>query len=147
MLDEVVVSGDAQLLKVLVLAFGLLLATQTAIDLARSWFLTRWSIDIGVQWTARVFSHMLRLPVSYFEKRHLGDILSRFGSIGSIQSTLTGLFVESVLDGLMAMFALVMMFLYSAKLTFVGLVGIALYSVLRWYFMVRCARHRVNVLS
>lgn len=133
-LDDVIVSGDTQLLKVLVLAFGLLLATQTAIDLARSWFLMRWSIEIGTQWTARVFSHMLRLPVSYFEKRHLGDILSRFGSISSIQSTLTGLFVASGLDGLMAIFAWAMMLLYSLKLTVVVLLGIAFYVVLRCFF-------------
>lgn len=149
-IDDVVVNGDAQLLKVLVLAFGLLIITQTAIDLARSWFLMRWSIDIGVQWTARVFSHMLRLPVSYFEKRHLGDILSRFGSISSIQGTLTGLLVESGLDGLMAVFALAMMLLYSVKLTVVVLVGIASYSILRWIFygpLREASRERLTLAS
>jgi ATP-binding cassette subfamily B protein RaxB len=132
--DEVIVSGDVELLKVLVMGFALLLITQTAIGLARSWFLMRWSIDIGFQWATRVFAHLMRLPVSFFEKRHLGDIVSRFGSIAAIQSTLTGLFVESVLDGLMALLAMVMMFIYSLKLSCLVLVAVGLYAILRWMF-------------
>ncbi|MFZ2998873.1 MAG: cysteine peptidase family C39 domain-containing protein, partial [Undibacterium umbellatum] len=96
-IDEVIVSGDKELLVVMVFGFALLIITQNAIGLARSWFLMRWSMDISLQWSARVFAHLVRLPVSYFEKRHLGDVVSRFGSIGAIQSTLTSMFVESVL--------------------------------------------------
>jgi ATP-binding cassette subfamily B protein RaxB len=132
--DEVIGSGDRELLQILVVGFALLLVTQTAISLARSWFLMRWSIDIGFQWTTRVFSHLTRLPVSYFEKRHLGDVVSRFGSIAAIQSTLTNLFVGSVLDGLMAIMALCMMFLYSVKLSLLVLAGVAVYGLLRWAF-------------
>ncbi|ATQ74593.1 hypothetical protein CR152_08725 [Massilia violaceinigra] len=132
--DEVIISGDRELLKVLVFGFALLLITQTAIGLARSWFLMRWSIDIGFQWTTRVFTHMMRLPVSYFEKRHLGDIVSRFGSIGAIQGTLTSLCVESVLDGVMALMALGMMLLYSPKLCLIVIIAVSFYALLRWAF-------------
>ncbi len=133
-IDEVIVSGDRELLIVLVFGFALLMVTQTAISLARSWFLMRWSMDIGFQWSGRLFAHLIRLPVSYFEKRHLGDIVSRFGSIGAIQSTLTSLFVESLLDGLMALLALGMMLLYSPKLSMLVLSGVLLYAGLRWAF-------------
>ncbi|WP_373888159.1 hypothetical protein [Massilia sp. Root351] len=54
-------------------------------------------VEIGYQWATRVFSHLARLPVQYFEKRHVGDIVSKFASLNSIQSTLTSLFIESVL--------------------------------------------------
>ncbi|MCH8623124.1 ABC transporter transmembrane domain-containing protein, partial [Undibacterium sp. TS12] len=101
---------------------------------ARSWFLMRWSMDISLQWSARVFAHLVRLPVSYFEKRHLGDVVSRFGSIGAIQGTLTSMFVESALDGLMALLALGMMLVYSIKLTGLVLAAVALYIGLRWAF-------------
>ncbi|MDP1977176.1 peptidase domain-containing ABC transporter [Undibacterium sp.] len=133
-IDEVIVSGDKELLVVLVFGFALLMVTQNAIGLARSWFLMRWSMDISLQWSARVFAHLVRLPVSYFEKRHLGDVVSRFGSIGAIQSTLTSMFVESVLDGLMAVLALVMMLVYSLKLSMLVLGAVALYAGLRWAF-------------
>ncbi|WP_426078001.1 peptidase domain-containing ABC transporter [Janthinobacterium sp. PSPC3-1] len=133
-IDEVIVSGDLDLLKVLVCGFALLIVTQTAISLARSWFLMRWSMDIGLQWSIRIFAHLTRLPLSFFEKRHLGDIVSRFGSIASIQGTLTSLFVESALDGLMAIMALGMMLMYSPKLSFLVLAAVLLYALLRWTF-------------
>jgi ATP-binding cassette subfamily B protein RaxB len=133
-IDEVIVSGDKELLVVLVFGFALLMITQNAIGLARSWFLMRWSMDISLQWSARVFAHLVRLPVFYFEKRHLGDVVSRFGSIGAIQSTLTSMFVESALDGLMAVLALVMMLVYSVKLSMLVLGAVALYAGLRWAF-------------
>ncbi|PXX41597.1 peptidase domain-containing ABC transporter [Undibacterium pigrum] len=133
-IDEVIVSGDKELLVVLVFGFVLLMITQNAIGLARSWFLMRWSMDISLQWSARVFAHLVRLPVAYFEKRHLGDVVSRFGSIGAIQSTLTSMFVESALDGLMALLALGMMLIYSVKLSMLVLVAVVLYAGLRWAF-------------
>jgi ATP-binding cassette subfamily B protein RaxB len=133
-IDEVIVSGDQELLTVLVFGFGLLLITQTAIGLARSWFLMRWSMDISFQWGGRLFAHLIRLPVSFFEKRHLGDVVSRMGSMGAIQNTLTSLFVESALDGVMALMALGMMLMYSPKLTLLVAVSILLYALLRWAF-------------
>ncbi|MFZ6767868.1 peptidase domain-containing ABC transporter [Undibacterium sp. Di26W] len=132
--DEVIVSGDKELLTVLVFGFILLMITQNAIGLARSWFLMRWSMDISLQWSSRVLAHLVRLPVSYFEKRHLGDILSRFGAIGAIQGTLSSIFIESALDGLMAMLALIMMLVYSMKLSALVVGAVALYAGLRWAF-------------
>ncbi|MDM5176503.1 peptidase domain-containing ABC transporter [Massilia sp. DJPM01] len=133
-IDEVIVSGDHQLLQILVVGFALLLVTQTLIGIARSMVLMRWSIDVGLQWSARVFSHLINLPTVFFEKRHLGDVLSRFGSITAIQQTLTSVFVESALDGLMALLALGMMLMYSAELTLIVVLSVALYAALRWIF-------------
>lgn len=147
--DEVIVSGDRELLTVLVFGFALLMITQTAIGLARSWFLMRWSMDISFQWSARVFAHLTHLPVTFFEKRHLGDVVSRFGSIGAIQSTLTSLFVESALDGLMALLAFGMMLLYSVKLSALVISSVLIYALLRWvsYHPFREASQERLVLS
>jgi ATP-binding cassette subfamily B protein RaxB len=133
-IDDVIVAGDRELLIVLTAGFALLTVTQTAIELARSWFLMRWSIDIGFQWASRVFTHMLRLPVTYFEKRRLGDIVSRFGSIAEIQNTLTSVCVGSALDGIMALLALAIMLAYSAYLSMIVIAGVAVYTLLRWLF-------------
>ncbi|MCE3603346.1 peptidase domain-containing ABC transporter [Massilia sp. P8910] len=133
-IDEVIVSGDHQLLQILLAGFALLLVTQTLIGIARSMVLMRWSIDVGLQWSARVFSHLISLPTVFFEKRHLGDVLSRFGSIAAIQQTLTSVFVESALDGLMALLALGMMLMYSAELAVIVALSVVLYAALRWIF-------------
>ncbi|OWQ44337.1 hypothetical protein CDL60_24765 [Roseateles noduli] len=130
--DDVLSSGDRDLLKVLVLGFGLLLATQTALGLARSWLLILLTQTLSLQWRANVFAHLLRLPVAFFERRHLGDISSRFGAVEAIQKTLTSAAIEAVLDGLMAAAALVMMLVYAWQLALVVLGAVALYGLLRW---------------
>lgn len=130
--DDVLTSGDYDLLTVLVVGFGLLLITQTALGLARSWMVIVLGQTLALQWMGNVFSHLVRLPVAFFEKRHLGDITSRFGAVSAIQRTITTAAVEAVLDGLMAVAALVMMVIYAAPLAGVVLVAMALYGLLRW---------------
>ena len=130
--DEVLTSGDRDLLTVLVLGFGLLLIVQTAIGLARSWMVMVLGQTLSLQWAGNVFAHLVRLPVDFFEKRHLGDIVSRFGSVGAIQRTLTTAVIEAVLDGIMALAALVMMLIYAPALAGVTVVAVALYGLTRW---------------
>jgi ATP-binding cassette subfamily B protein RaxB len=73
----------------------------------------------------------LRLPVEYFQKRHLGDVTSRFESLNVIQRTLTSSFIEAIIDGGMALITLTVMFIYSAKLTAVVCAAALGYAVLR----------------
>jgi ATP-binding cassette, subfamily B, bacterial CvaB/MchF/RaxB len=130
--DGVLVTGDRDLLTIIGIASLLLLVTQQAIGIARSWSLLYISTTLGLQWTGRVFSHMMRLPVSFFEKRHLGDVVSRFDSVKAIQRTLTTGVLEAILDGIMAIITLGMMLLYSAKLAAVVFIALTLYVLLRW---------------
>lgn len=133
-IDEVVVSGDRELLDVLLIGFALLLVTQTAISLLRRWLMMRLALDVNYQWSASLFAHLLRLPAAFFEKRHLGDIVSRFGSLAAMQNTLTTAVIGAVLDGIMAMLALVILFLYSPTLTWVALLAVAAYALIRLAF-------------
>ncbi|HET7401603.1 MAG TPA: peptidase domain-containing ABC transporter [Usitatibacter sp.] len=132
--DGAVVAGDRDLLTVLGIGFLLLAVTQVALTALRSWIVLYLSTTLNLQWLANVFSHLLRLPVSYFEKRHLGDVVSRFGAVNAIQRTLTSSFVEAILDGLMAAATLAMMVVYSATLAAVAIAAVACYGILRWIF-------------
>ena len=129
--DQVLVSADRDLLTILVLAFGLALLLEVAISLLRGWSVVYLSSRLGMQWMGNVFAHALRLPLDFFEKRHLGDIVSRMGSVQAIQQTLTRSFVEALIDGLMAAVTLVLMLAYSWKLTIVTLAAVALYLAIR----------------
>ena len=134
-LDHVVVSRDTQLLTTLALGFGLLMLVQQATSLLRSWVLMVINTSIGLQWKANVFAHMTRLPLSYFQNRHLGDIVSRTGSVDEIQRTLTSAFVEALFDGLLVILTLVLMFIYSPVLAWVSLIAVTVYLAMRllWY--------------
>jgi ATP-binding cassette subfamily B protein RaxB len=132
--DGAVVSADRDLLTVLGLGFLLLTLVQVILTAVRSWIVLYLSTSLNLQWLANVYSHLLRLPVSYFEKRHLGDVVSRFGAVNTIQRTLTSSFVEALVDGLMAVATLAMMFIYSGALAAVAIVAVASYGALRWAF-------------
>jgi ATP-binding cassette, subfamily B, bacterial CvaB/MchF/RaxB len=129
--DQVLVSADRDLLVVLGLGFGLAMLLQVGIGLLRGWSVVYLSSRLGLQWMGNVFAHLLRLPLDYFEKRHLGDITSRMSSVQAIQRTLTTSFVEAIIDGLMAVVTLGMMLLYSWKLALVTLAAVALYLGIR----------------
>jgi ATP-binding cassette subfamily B protein RaxB len=133
-IDGAVVSADRDLLSVLGLGFLLLCVIQVAISMLRSWVVLYLGTTLNLQWLANVFSHLLRLPVSFFEKRHLGDVVSRFGAVTTIQRTLTSSFVEALIDGVMAAATLAMMVVYSAGLTAIALAAVGLYATLRWCF-------------
>ncbi|MFG5409576.1 ATP-binding cassette domain-containing protein [Piscinibacter sakaiensis] len=125
-------SGVAlELLGVLLLGAALLLAGQTGLGLARGWMLLVFGQSLALQWGGRVFAHLLRLPPAYFERRHLGDIVSRFSAVGAIQQSLTGVAAEGLLDGLMALAALAMMLVYAPALAGVVLAALAAYALLR----------------
>jgi ATP-binding cassette subfamily B protein RaxB len=129
--DQVLVSADKDLLTVLGLGFGLALLLQVGIGLLRGWSVVYLSTRLGLQWMGNVFAHALRLPLDFFEKRHLGDITSRMASVQAIQRTLTTSFVEAIIDGLMAVVTLALMLVYSWKLALVTLLAVALYLGIR----------------
>ena len=132
--DGVIVSVDRDLLVTLGVGFTLLVLIQTATAAARSWAVLVLSATLNLQWLVNVFAHLMRLPVGWFEKRHAGDIWSRFGSVQQIQKTLTTSFIEAILDGALVLLTLAMMLLYSVKLTLVALAAVAGYALLRWAF-------------
>jgi ATP-binding cassette subfamily B protein RaxB len=131
-IDNVIVSGDRDLLTTLALGFGLLMLMQQAVSAIRSWVIMHMGTTLNIQWRANVFTHLVRLPVDYFEKRHLGDIVSRFGTVDQIQHTLTTSFLEAILDGFMSLVTLIMMFIYSATLGWIAVGTMTLYGLLRW---------------
>lgn len=130
--DDVLLRLDANLLLVLALGFGLLLIIQLATSALREYVILYLSNRMGIQMSANLFRHLIRLPIDYFSKRHMGDIVSRFGSIGAIRKALTATLVTAVVDGVMALLTLLAMFLYDIKLTLIVLLVVALYALLRW---------------
>lgn len=91
-IDHVIVTADKNLLLTLTLGFGLLTILQQLISLLQAWVGMHLSTTLNLQWKANIFKRLLDLPNDYFSKRHLGDVISRFGSIDHIQETLTSTF-------------------------------------------------------
>ena len=130
-IDEVIARGDADLMIVLALGFGLLAAIKVGSTAIRSLVILVVQNVLHFQIGARLFHHLVRLPIAYFEKRHIGDILSRFTSIEPIRSALAEGMIAATIDGLMALATLAMIFVYSTQLALVVLAAFVLYALVR----------------
>lgn len=131
-MDLVLVSADRDLLSLMGAGFIIVLVMQNVISALRSWVTTWFSSVLSVQWTTNVFSWLMGLPMPFFEQRHVGDIVSRFGSISTIQNTLTTRFISTLLDGVMAFVTLGMLFAYNGKLTLLVAGLFVAYSLIRF---------------
>jgi ATP-binding cassette subfamily B protein RaxB len=132
--DRVLVGRDRDLLTVLGIAFGTLVVIQVAVTAVRAWVGVYLSTNINLRLLTNLFNHMLRLPLAWFEKRNIGDIVSKFRSVDAIQRTLSSTFVETAVDGVMVILTLVVMSYYSMMLTGVVIAAALVYAAARWTF-------------
>lgn len=130
-IDKVVAAFDRNLLTTLGIGFMLLVGLQAFLGALRSWTTLYFGTALKLQWYANLFAHLVRLPVTFFEKRYFGDIMSRFDGAEAIQRTLTNNFIEALLDGMISIFMLAVMFLYSRNLALVVVLSVGLYALLR----------------
>jgi ATP-binding cassette, subfamily B, bacterial CvaB/MchF/RaxB len=130
-IDEVIVNADQDLLLVVAIGLGLLLVVQLAIGLARGWAIMLMGVDLSMQWSSGLFDQLMRLPLDYFEARHVGDVISRFNALNTIQKALTTDFVQVMLDGLLAAGMLIMLFVYGGWLGFVAIGAVVINCLFR----------------
>lgn len=130
-IDDVLLRQQRDLLLVLALGFGLLLCVETLTSVVRRLVILSMSSRLQLQMSANVFQHLLRLPLDFFSRRHVGDIVSRFGSLSQIREFLTTGLVTALLDGIMAVVTLVVMAIYSSTLTWLVCTIMTLYALIR----------------
>jgi ATP-binding cassette, subfamily B, bacterial CvaB/MchF/RaxB len=127
-LDDVVVSNDRDLLTLITLCVGLLIVFRGLVDFVRSWAIATAGARLAVQWKMSLFRCLLLLPLSFFERRHTGDIASRFVSIDRIQQTLNTASISPVVEGATAFVLIGMMWLYYPWLALLALATTAIYA-------------------
>ncbi|MBQ4850327.1 peptidase domain-containing ABC transporter [Pseudoalteromonas sp. MMG012] len=130
-IDDVVLTGDTSLLTVLAVGFSLVMVFEIATNVLRGFTLLHFGNQMNIQLGANLFHHLVRLPLSYFETRHMGDVVSRFGSLQQVKQLLTTGVIEAIIDGLMAIITLAMIFFYSPMLSLVVLVAVIAYALVR----------------
>ncbi|WP_040349489.1 peptidase domain-containing ABC transporter [Brevundimonas sp. BAL3] len=124
--DEGILRADRELLTVLALGFGALVVIQSAIEALRAWALQVFGQLLSFQMVGNLVRHLMRLRSDWFEKRHVGDIISRIGSASAIQDVLTRGVIAAIIDGLMAVVAVVILLLYSPILAAVVVAAVAI---------------------
>jgi ATP-binding cassette subfamily B protein RaxB len=129
--DEAIAKGDLSLLTTVIFGFAVLMLFQISIKVLRSFVGMYLGNLMTYQMRGNLLRHLLRLPVDFFEKRHIGDIVTRFGSLNPIQSLMTTGVMGAVLDGFMAIGTLAFMAFYAPTLTLVVLAFLLAFFVVR----------------
>jgi ATP-binding cassette subfamily B protein RaxB len=130
-LDEVVVSNDRDLLILIALGLGLVIAFRALIDFVRTWAIMVAGASLTLQWKMSLFRHLVLLPLSFFERRHAGEVASRFISIERIQQTLSTASISPMVDGAMTFVLVGMMWLYQPWLAGLAVAMTGLYALTR----------------
>lgn len=133
--DQVIPSRDQNLLLLLILGFGCLVVVNTLLTALRGWSLVMLTSNLRHTWGSNLCRHLLKLPLDYFEKRHTGDVVSRFTALGAVERLVTGASVEATIDGVLVVFSLVVMWLYAPVLTAIVVAGVGFYGLVTWAFL------------
>lgn len=132
--DEAIGRADRDLLTVLALGFGALTVLHMGLEALRNWILRLLGSMMSFQVVGNIVRHLLRLPVSFFEKRHVGDIISRIESTTAIQDALTRGMISALVHGVMAVIAAFILFLYSPLLAVVVIAALVIVLALGFAF-------------
>jgi subfamily B ATP-binding cassette protein HlyB/CyaB len=142
-IDKVLVHQGMSTLIVIVIGLIGLGAFDVILQYLRSYALNHTTSRIDVELGSRLFDHLLRLPLSYFEMRAAGQTVARVREIETIRAFLTGQGLSSAIDLLFTVIFVAVMFLYSPLLTLIVLLSIPFYLIIT--FLIRpILRKRIN---
>lgn len=139
--DQVIGSSDKANLYAMTIGFGVLLAIHTFTEFLRANMVIFLNNNLSAQFAANVVKHLLKLPLSFFEKRSKGDLQSKFHAVEFIQKKLTTDFITTLLDGFMIVINLLVMFMYSSVLTILVILSLFLYITIRYVSYYNLKKH------
>jgi CRP-like cAMP-binding protein len=129
-IDKVIVGNSPDSLEV----FGIFLLVVAVVEAVLTAIRTQLFVDttnrIDLSLGAEVINHLLRLPLSYFERRPVGELATRVNELENIRSFLTGTALTVVLDAIFSIVYILVMLVYSPLLTAVALATIPLFALL-----------------
>lgn len=131
-IDSVVPAGDKDLLKIIIIVFVFVLIFRVIFEVLSSWMSVSIDAQFGVQWSAKIMWHLLRLPLPWFDKYQVGDVVSRYQSMRIIQSSITARFSDLFIDFLFLLLSLIVMIAYSVRLALIAFVVVAVYLTVRY---------------
>ena len=133
-MDKVLVNHAMQTLNVIAIGLICAMVFEALLSGIRTWVFAHTSSKIDVELGARLFRHLLNLPLAYFQSRRVGDSVARIRELENIRSFLTGNVMTLVLDLLFSFVFLGVMLWYSVTLTLVVLASIPVYLLLSLVF-------------
>jgi len=129
-MDKVLVNQAVSTLDVMTVGLLAVLLFEAALSGIRTYVFSHTTCKLDVELGARLFRHLLHLPISYFHARRIGDSIARVRELESIRSFLTGNTLSILLDLVFSLVFFAVMFWYSHKLTLIVGLSIPVYVAL-----------------
>ncbi|HZT36111.1 MAG TPA: ABC transporter transmembrane domain-containing protein, partial [Nitrososphaera sp.] len=126
-IDKVLVHRSMSTLDVLVVAFVAIAIFETVLGALRTYIFSHTTNRIDVELGARLFRHLLALPIAYFQARRVGDSVARVRELENIRNFLTGSALTLAIDLFFTSVFLAIMFVYSGLLTWIVVGSFPLY--------------------
>jgi len=120
-IDKVITQRSLDTLQVLGLALVVVTLLEGVLGALRTFLFTETSNRIDLRLGAEVIDHLLRLPLSYFDRRPVGELGTRIAELEKIRNFLTGQALTTVLDAVLSVIYIVVMVAYSWLLTLIAL--------------------------
>jgi ATP-binding cassette subfamily B protein RaxB len=130
-IDKIIPSMEIDYLTVIASGFVIFSIINAVASMMRSFVLLSSGTLLGLGLSTDIGRHLLKLPIDWFERRHIGDIISRFQSVGPIQTMLTQGSVAITIDGFMAISTLIFMIYYSYAASLIAVSAIIVYLSIR----------------
>ncbi|MFH7024356.1 MAG: peptidase domain-containing ABC transporter [Heteroscytonema crispum UTEX LB 1556] len=129
-IDKVMVFGSRNALDVMAIALLGVAIFEAILGILRLFIFTHTANRLDLSLSSQLFRQLMRLPLTYFESRRVGDTVARAQELENIRQFLTGTALTVILDSIFSVVYLVLMFAYSVTLTWVALAVIPLFVVL-----------------
>jgi ATP-binding cassette subfamily B protein len=129
-IDRALVYENHNTLNVMAIALLGVAILETILGILRLFIFSHTANRLDLSLSAQLFRHLMRLPLSYFESRRVGDTVARAQELENIRQFLTGTALTVVLDSIFSVVYLALMFSYSITLTWVALAVIPLFAAL-----------------
>jgi len=142
-IDKVLVHRSLSTLDVLIVAFLAIAVFETVLGTLRTYIFSHTTNRIDVELGARLFRHLLALPIAYFQARRVGDSVARVRELENIRNFLTGSALTLVIDLFFTGVFIAVMFVYSPLLTWVIICSFPLYVAVSW-IATPLFRHRLD---
>ncbi len=126
-MDKVLVHRGLTTLDVLVMGLVVVVIFESVLSALRTYVFSHTTSRIDVELGARLFRHLVQLPLAYFQARRVGDSVARVRELENIRSFLTGNALTVLLDVLFSVIFVAVMLFYSVPLTLIVLVSMPLY--------------------
>ncbi len=146
-IDHGIPLSDSGVLVWLLAAFLAITLLTTFSNIIRSASILYLDKNLGFQVKANIQRHLLHLPLSFFESRHVGDIKSRFEAFNEVQRMISRGFIAAIVEGLLGITTLIIMYTYSPTLALISLIFLSITLMVRLYLTKKENKHLEQVLA